>query len=116
MWSRSWLMCSTPTEGERVNEIDVMIAVEQGWAKRWSPGCENFSSKLRQKWYQTAGTEFTKHGANESLSHIGLYNVEWTQIVSIFDLADVPHGHVRLHGGGVCGQGRLARLRLPTRH
>ena len=22
----------------------------QGWAKKWSSGCKNFSDKLRQKW------------------------------------------------------------------
>ena len=22
----------------------------QGWAKKWAPGCENYSDKLRQKW------------------------------------------------------------------
>ena len=22
----------------------------QGWAKKWAPGCENFSGNLRQKW------------------------------------------------------------------
>ena len=26
------------------------ILVMQGWAKKWSPGCERFSGKLRQKW------------------------------------------------------------------
>ena len=26
--------------------------VKQGWAKKWAPGCENFSGKLRQQWIQ----------------------------------------------------------------
>ena len=29
-------------------------------AKKWAPGCENISGKLRQKWQATAGTKFTK--------------------------------------------------------
>ena len=34
----------------------------QGSAKRWSPGCENISGKLWQKWQATAATKFTKPG------------------------------------------------------
>ena len=33
------------------------------WAKEWSKGCEDFSSKLKQKWLARAGTNFTKPGA-----------------------------------------------------
>ena len=37
-----------------------------GWAKMPFPGCETFSGKLRQKWYGTAGTKFTKPGKGNS--------------------------------------------------
>ena len=33
---------------------------KHGLAKRWALGCVIFSHKLRQKWYVTGGTKFTK--------------------------------------------------------
>ena len=33
-----------------VQHPHVVRAVIIGWAKKWSPGCDNVSGKLRQKW------------------------------------------------------------------
>ena len=40
------------------------IRALQGWAKKWAPGCENFSAKLSHMWQATAGPKFTKPGAH----------------------------------------------------
>ena len=37
----------------------------QGWAKKWSPGCEKFTGRSRQKWYAIAGATFTKPPATK---------------------------------------------------
>ena len=44
-----------------LNVADQMSFV-QGSANPLAPGCENALGKLRQRWYETAVTKFTKPG------------------------------------------------------
>ena len=48
----------------------------QGFTQRPFPGCENAAGKLRQKWWATAGTQFTIPGNAELLFRRPLYALQ----------------------------------------
>ena len=46
-----------------------MARTVQRWAKVDAPGCVNAAGKVRQKWFATAGANFTKPVAS-TLAHL----------------------------------------------
>ena len=49
----------------------------QGWPKKWSPGCEKFTGRSRQKWYAIAG----EHSLNLLQRSAGLASLSWIKYI-----------------------------------